>query len=92
MRRDVQGVYGAPNERIRIIHNGIDLQQYRPTPDPAVLAELGIASDVPYVLFVGRITRQKGIIHLVNANRHMRGDVQVVCVRALPTRPGSGAS
>ena len=88
MKRDVHGVYGVPNERIRIIHNGIDLQQYRPTPGPAVLAEHGIAPDVPYVLFVGRITRQKGIIHLVNAIRHMRGDVQVVLCAGAPDTPG----
>nr|MBA3888870.1 glycogen synthase [Acidobacteriota bacterium] len=88
MRRDVQGVYGVPNERIRIIHNGIDLQQYRSAPDPSVLAEHGIAPDVPYVLFVGRITRQKGIIHLVNAIRHMRGDVQVVLCAGAPDTPG----
>jgi alpha-maltose-1-phosphate synthase len=87
MKRDVHGLYGVPHERIRIIHNGIDLEQYRPTPDPSVLAEHGIAGDVPYVLFVGRVTRQKGIIHLVNAITHMRGDVQVVLCAGAPDTP-----
>jgi alpha-maltose-1-phosphate synthase len=87
MKRDVHGLYGVPNERIRIIHNGIDLEQYRARPDPAVLAEHGIAADVPYVLFVGRITRQKGIIHLVNAIRHMRESAQVVLCAGAPDTP-----
>jgi alpha-maltose-1-phosphate synthase len=87
MKRDVHGLYGVPHERIRIIHNGIDLEQYRPTPDPSVLAEHGIADDVPYVLFVGRVTRQKGIVHLVNAITHMRGDVQVVLCAGAPDTP-----
>jgi alpha-maltose-1-phosphate synthase len=78
MKRDVRSLYGVPDDRIRIIHNGIDLQQYRPAPDPELLASLGIDPDVPYVLFVGRITRQKGIIHLVNAIRHIRAGVQLV--------------
>src|SRR4030095_11263991 len=62
-------------------------QQYRPTPDPSVLAEHGIQPDVPYVLFVGRITRQKGIIHLVNAIRHFHRGVQVVLCAGAPDTP-----
>src|SRR5207248_1351152 len=64
MRRDVHDLYGVPHDRIRVIPNGIDPEQYRPSPDPAVLARYGIDPGLPYVLFVGRITRQKGIIHL----------------------------
>src|SRR5262249_33464002 len=64
--------------------NGIDLEQYRPTPDPAVLAKYGIDPDTPYVLFVGRITRQKGIIHLVRALPHLRPGVQVVLCAGAP--------
>ena len=71
MREDVHSLYGVPYEKIRIIHNGIDLNQYRPTPDPKVLAKYKIDPTRPYVLFVGRITRQKGIIHLVNALKHI---------------------
>jgi alpha-maltose-1-phosphate synthase len=87
MKRDVHGLYGVPNERIRIIHNGIDLEQYRARPDPAVLAEHGIAPDVPFVLFVGRVTRQKGIIHLVNAIRHIRPGAQMVLCAGAPDTP-----
>jgi alpha-maltose-1-phosphate synthase len=87
MKRDVHGLYAVPDERIRIIHNGIDLRQYRPTPDERVLAAHGIRPDVPFVLFVGRITRQKGIVHLVNAIRHLRPGVQVVLCAGAPDTP-----
>jgi glycogen synthase len=90
MKHDVQSLYGVPAERVRVIHNGIDLQQYRPTPNPQTLAELGIRDDVPYVLFVGRITRQKGIIHLVNAIRHFQAGVQVVLCAGAPDTPEIG--
>jgi glycogen synthase len=87
MKGDVQSLYGVPAEKVRVIHNGIDLRQYRPTPDPSVLAAHGIKPDVPYVLFVGRITRQKGIIHLVNAIRHLHAGVQVVLCAGAPDTP-----
>jgi glycogen synthase len=87
MKRDVHEEYTVPLDRIRVIHNGIDLDQYRPTPDPSVLNALNIDPDVPYVLFVGRITRQKGIIHLVNAIRHFQPGVQVVLCAGAPDTP-----
>jgi glycogen synthase len=87
MKRDVHEIYRVPLDRIRVIHNGIDLEQYRPSPDPALLAEYGIAPDVPYVLFVGRITRQKGIVHLVNAIRHFHAGAQVVLCAGAPDTP-----
>jgi starch synthase len=87
MKRDVHALYDVPFDRIRVIHNGIDLQQYRPSPNPQVLRENGIDPDVPFVLFVGRITRQKGIIHLVNAIRHIQSGVQVVLCAGAPDTP-----
>ena len=84
MREDVHSLYGVPYEKIRIIHNGIDLNQYTPTRDPAVLAKYKIDPEKPYVLFVGRITRQKGIIHLVNAIKDIRPGVQVVLCAGAP--------
>ncbi|NJD11585.1 MAG: glycogen synthase [Gemmatimonadetes bacterium] len=84
MLRDVHELYGVPLERIRVIHNGIDLAQYRPTPGLETLQELGIDPDVPFVLFVGRITRQKGIIHLVNAIEFLHPGVQVVLCAGAP--------
>jgi len=87
MRRDVHELYDVPFEKIRVIHNGIDLAQYRPTYDPDTLREWGVDPDVPYVLFVGRITRQKGIIHLVNAIKHFHEGAQVVLCAGAPDTP-----
>jgi glycogen synthase len=84
MREDVRALYSVPDERIRVIPNGIDLDQYRPTPDRGVLTKYGVDPETPYVLFVGRITRQKGIIHLVHAIRHVRPGVQVVLCAGAP--------
>jgi alpha-maltose-1-phosphate synthase len=87
MKHDVHELYGVPYDRIRVIHNGIDLEQYRPTPNLDVLREYDIDPDVPYVLFVGRITRQKGIIHLVNAIRHIHAGAQIVLCAGAPDTP-----
>jgi glycogen synthase len=84
MRTDVHELYGVPFEKIRVIHNGIDLNQYKPTPNPKVLAAYGIDAVVPFVLFVGRITRQKGFIHLVNALKYLRAGVRVVLAAGAP--------
>jgi glycogen synthase len=84
MRQDVHDLYGVPLDRVRVIHNGIDLEQYRPAPDPAVLARYGIDPGRPYILFVGRITRQKGIIHLVRAIPFLTAGVQVVLCAGAP--------
>jgi glycogen synthase len=90
MKRDVELLYGVAPDRVRVIHNGIDLDQYRPTPNAAVLDEFGILPDVPFVLFVGRITRQKGIIHLVNALEYLHPGVQVVLCAGAPDTPEIG--
>ena len=87
MKHDVHELYGVPLEKVRVIHNGIDLRQYRPTPNLATLREYGIDPGRPYVLFVGRITRQKGIIHLVNAIRHIKDGAQVVLCAGAPDTP-----
>jgi glycogen synthase len=84
MREDVHSLYGVPYDRIRIIHNGIDLDEYQPTPNPAILAKYRIDPEKPFVLFVGRITRQKGIIHLVDAVKHIRPGVQIVLCAGAP--------
>ncbi len=84
MRRDVVDLYDVEPERVRTIYNGIDLNQYRPRPDQSILDEYDVDPDQPFVLFVGRITRQKGILHLVNAIQHMQGDMQVVLCAGAP--------
>jgi starch synthase len=87
MQRDVQNLYGVAADRVRVIHNGIDLDEYKPTTAHDVLAAHGIDPSVPYVLFVGRITRQKGIVHLVNAIRHVTPGTQVVLCAGAPDTP-----
>jgi glycogen synthase len=83
-RNDVLRHFAVPEERVRVIHNGIDLEQYRPDPSVDALVRHGIDPDRPYVLFVGRITRQKGIIHLVNAIPAIDPDLQVVLCAGAP--------
>jgi glycogen synthase len=86
MKEDVQDLYGVPDERVRVIYNGIDPDQYRPRPNAEVLRRYGIDPEVPFVLFVGRITRQKGILHLVRALPHLDADdpLQVVLCAGAP--------
>jgi len=84
MKKDVHELYGVPFEKIRVIHNGIDLNRYKPTPRRSVLIRYHIDPDKPFLLFVGRITRQKGIIHLVNAIKYLQPGVQVVLCAGAP--------
>jgi alpha-maltose-1-phosphate synthase len=90
MRQDVHELYGVPSDRIRVIHNGIDLDQYTPTDGAETLAAHGIDRSRPFVLFVGRITRQKGIIHLVNAIKYFDDGLQVVLCAGAPDTPEIG--
>jgi alpha-maltose-1-phosphate synthase len=84
MKDDVHELYGVPHNRIRIIPNGIDLEEYRSRPDEKLLARYGIDPKKPIVLFVGRITRQKGVIHLIKTIKHLHQDTQVVLCAGAP--------
>lgn len=84
MQKDALRLFGLGSKKIQVIHNGIDLETYRPQTDPGVLLEYGIDPDSPYLLFVGRITRQKGIAHLLNALHHVKTDFQVVLCAGAP--------
>ncbi len=90
-RADILRFFPVDPERIHVIHNGIDLEQYRPDPAVDVLVRHGIDPDRPYVLFVGRITRQKGIIHLVNAIPDIDPSLQVVLCAGAPDTAEIGA-
>jgi starch synthase len=74
-------------ERIRVIYNGIDLTEYQKTPETTALTEYGVDPAQPYVLFVGRITRQKGVTHLVDAIPHMPPRTQIVLCAGAPDTP-----
>ncbi len=73
--------------RIHVIYNGIDLQEYRKTSATDALVKYGVDPARPYVLFVGRITRQKGVTHLVDAIRYLPPDTQVVLCAGAPDTP-----
>jgi len=86
-KRDILSLFDVKEERISVIHNGIDLNEYRPAENPQTLRSLGIDPSRPYILFVGRITRQKGIVHLVRAIRHLNPGFQVVLCAGAPDTP-----
>ncbi len=86
-REDILRSYPIPPERVHVIYNGIDLTEYRKTDDTSALAAHGVDPALPYVLFVGRITRQKGVTHLVDAIRYMPAEVQVVLCAGAPDTP-----
>ncbi len=87
-REDILRAYPEVDpERVHVIYNGIDLAEYRKTPETSALVEFGVDPSVPYILFVGRITRQKGVTHLVDAVRHLPADTQVVLCAGAPDTP-----
>jgi len=86
-REDILRHFDVPEEKVPVIYNGIDPEEYRPTSNPDALRKHGIDPDDPYVLFVGRITRQKGIIHLVNAIPHLEPGTRVVLCAGAPDTP-----
>jgi starch synthase len=86
MKNDIQELFDAAPGKVEVIYNGIDVEVYRPTRNDAVLEEYGIDPNMPYILFVGRVTRQKGIVHLLRALHHVEATCQVVlCAGAADT-------
>jgi starch synthase len=86
-KADILRVYPVPPERVHVIYNGIDLDEYKKTSDTSALKTYGIDPAIPFVLFVGRITRQKGVTHLADAIRYLPSDVQVVLCAGAPDTP-----
>ncbi len=86
-KADVLRLFNVDEKRVHIIYNGIDPDEYRPGVAQDVLAANGIDPNLPYVLFVGRIARQKGIVHLVNAIKYFAPGFQVVLCAGAPDTP-----
>jgi len=87
-KADIQKAYpDVDPARIHVIYNGIDLVEYQKTSETKALTDCGVDPAVPYVLFVGRITRQKGVTHLVDAIRYLPPETQVVLCAGAPDTP-----
>ncbi len=86
-KNDIERLFNVDPARVHVIHNGIDLDEYRKIDSTAALQRFGIDPDKPYLLFVGRITRQKGITNLVDAIQFMDPDFQIVLCAAAPDTP-----
>ena len=86
-KADVLRLFNVPEKRVEVIYNGIDLDEYRRVATTGALEKYGVDPRTPYVLFVGRITRQKGIIYLVNAIKHLAPGFEVVLCAGAPDTP-----
>ena len=81
---DILANFDIDPSKITVIYNGINVEQYKRTSETSALVKYGVDPAKPIVLFVGRITRQKGIIHLVNAIKYIHPDVQIVLCAGAP--------
>jgi starch synthase len=88
MRLDVLDAYpDLDPAKVRVVGNGVDAEAYRPIDAPDVVRDLGVDLDRPYALFVGRITRQKGVMHLLAAAEQLPADVGLVLCAGAPDTP-----
>ena len=92
MREDVLTCYPkVSRDRVHVIHNGIDAEVYKPTPSDPALKKLGVDPEVPFALFAGRVTRQKGLHLLLAAAHRIDPRYQLVIVASSPDTPEIGA-
>ncbi|MDR0959289.1 MAG: glycogen synthase [Propionibacteriaceae bacterium] len=88
MRRDVLASYtDLDPDRVFVVRNGIDTTEFYPDPRPEVLTKLGVDPSKPLVVFVGRVTRQKGIVHLVRAARQFDAGTQLLLLAGAADTP-----
>ena len=91
MRKDILECYPEINpELVQVVHNGIDTKAISKVSDKSALVENGIDPNRPYVLFVGRITRQKGIMHLLRAAENLPPEIALVICASSPDTPELG--
>lgn len=84
---DVMNNFDVDEDKVKVIYNGIKLDEYVVTEETSTLDKFNIDKEKPFVLFVGRITRQKGIIHLVNAIKYIDPETQIVLCAGAPDTP-----
>ena len=88
MRADTLDSYSELDpDKVHVVRNGIDTDEFKPDLNTDVVAQLGMDPDRPSVVFVGRITRQKGLIHLVRAAEQLHPDTQLVLLAGAPDTP-----
>jgi len=87
MKGDILRHFDMATDKVHVIHNGIDTEEYRPVASRARLDRYGVDPRRPYVLFVGRISRQKGLGHLINAIPDLEPRAQVVLCAGAPDTP-----
>jgi starch synthase len=93
MKSDILAVYPFMDpDKVHVVHNGIDARLYAPDHGTDVLQRYGIDPDRPYVVFVGRITRQKGVGHLLSAARDFVPEAQLVLCAGAPDTPEIGSA
>jgi len=86
-KRDIERLFDVDPARVHVIHNGVDPEEYHRVSSTEALRRHGVDPGKPYVLFVGRITRQKGIVYLVRAIPYMDPDFQIVLCAGAPDTP-----
>jgi starch synthase len=92
MKRDILNCYPKVDpSRVHVIYNGIDPEEYQQSSSTEALQRVGIDPKRPYVMFVGRVTRQKGIVHLLRAAKHLVPEAQLVLCAGEPDTPEMGA-
>ncbi|HEX4018889.1 MAG TPA: glycogen synthase [Frankiaceae bacterium] len=92
MRADIREAYpGIDPGRIEVIYNGVDTSTYQPDPETGIVESLGIGRDRPYVVFLGRVTRQKGLSVLLKAAAEFRPEAQLVLLAGPAETPELGA-
>ncbi|MGP4977199.1 glycogen synthase [Brachybacterium tyrofermentans] len=88
MREDILRAYPSVDpDKVHVVHNGIDIEEWSPNPETSALTSRGIDPDAPTIVFVGRITRQKGLPYFLRAVRELPADCQVVLCAGAPDTP-----
>jgi glycogen synthase len=82
---EILAYFNIPPERVAVIHNGIDLKTWKPSPTVDMRKRYGIEGD--YILFVGRVSRQKGMVHLLEAMKHVDPRARLVCCTSAADTP-----